>query len=115
MIYIDNSSSAMRFEGLTRAAFNNCNKYGDPWGYASQDKYSVFVSEPISLDAKRMLSTILVKLICDNQDSSFLEELIILDNAIWEAKTQNDIIAIIDKTIELLQKNEEDCPKIWNT
>jgi hypothetical protein len=106
MLYIDNENdSAMRFEAVAIAAFNNCNKGADPWGYASQDKYSVFVSEPISLDAKRMLSTILIKLIWDNQNSSFSEELMKLDNQIWKAKTQNDIIAIIDKTINLLLAN----------
>lgn len=107
MLYIDNENDpAMRFEALAREAFN-CDKYGDPWGYAAQEKYSVFISEPISLDAKRMLSTILIKLICDNQNSSFLEELMKLDNHIWKAKTQIDIIAIIDNTIKILQKNEK--------
>lgn len=32
ILFEDHQDPAFRFEGLLRAAFGNCEKYGDPWG-----------------------------------------------------------------------------------
>ncbi len=64
VLFDDHDDISFRYEGLARAAFNNCDKYGDPWGYTAQDFYSNFVPKP-NLKGKRALSVILCKLIID--------------------------------------------------
>lgn len=103
MAYItSNTDSAFRFEDLARFAFDNCPKYGDPWHYAAQEVYSNFIPN-VELKGKRILSTVLNKLIYDNRNNKVHEELIEIENSIWNANSQRDAIDIIDKTIELLQ------------
>jgi hypothetical protein len=68
----DDSNPAMRFEGLARAAFNNCMKFGDPFNYAAQEEFSNFIPAP-NLKGKRILSTIFIKLIIDFPESEMLK------------------------------------------
>lgn len=104
MTYItSNTDPAFRFEDLARFAFDNCSKYGDPWGYAAQEVYSNFIPN-IELKGKRILSTILNKLIYDNRNNQVCEKLKQVENSIWNANSQNDAIDIINRTIELLQE-----------
>ena len=103
MPYItSNIDPAFRFEDLARYAFDNCPKYGDPWGYAAQEVYINFVPN-IEQKGQRILSTILNKLIYDNRNNRTCEELKKVENLIWSANSQSDAIAIISKTIDLLQ------------
>ncbi|WCC43997.1 hypothetical protein PJW08_09280 [Tenacibaculum finnmarkense] len=46
MIHTDSHDPAFRYEGLARAAFDNCGKYGDPFKIAAQDVYNSFVPKP---------------------------------------------------------------------
>jgi len=101
ILFKDEKDVAMRYEGLARAAFNNCIKYGDPWGYAAQDRYADFVPTP-TLTGRRALSTILIKLIIDNTQSPYLEGLRLLEEKVWSTETQEDIIDIINKAIEIV-------------
>jgi hypothetical protein len=97
------SDPAFRYESLARFAFGNCYKYGDPWKCAKQEFYINFI--PPNIVGKRGLSRALCKLIFDYRDKTSLEELKKLEDSIWIAKTQDEIIDIIDKTIEWIEKN----------
>ncbi|MCF8227364.1 MAG: hypothetical protein K9J24_00325 [Bacteroidales bacterium] len=97
---------AMRYEGLARAAFDNCDKYDDPWKYAAQEKYNQFVKE-VSIGGKRMLSTILLKIIFDYLNHSEVDKLIALEKSIWDATEQDQIIEIIDSASEILEMFKE--------
>lgn len=101
-LFEDDPNPAMRYEGLARAVFNNCNKYGDPWGYAAQDRFTNFV--PPNLTGKRALSTILIKLISDNPKHELTPKLIEIEESIWTTNEQLKIIQIIDETIRIFNK-----------
>lgn len=94
---------AFRYEDLARFAFDNCTKYGDPWHYAAQEVYTQFTGE-IDLKGKKILATILNKLIFDYKDNPICQDLLTIEETIWEAKTQEDVIKIINKTIAVLGK-----------
>jgi hypothetical protein len=104
MILFENDHDpAMRYEGLARFAFDNCGKYGDPWGYCTQDKYANFVPTPKE-EGKRALSTILSQLIMKYKDSPIFEILKELEENVWTASTQEDVRTIIDETIDLFRE-----------
>lgn len=90
----------MRYEGLARAAFGNCSKGHDLWGYTSQDRYvnSIFA---VGLEIKRMLSTVLIKLIVDHATHPSASRLKELEDRVWEAKEQSDIVEIVDEAIAI--------------
>lgn len=103
MIYEKNNiNPAFKYEGLARAAFNNCGKYGDPWGYAAQDVFSNFVPEP-NQRGRRALSTIIIKIIIDNSDKKETEDLKKLEEQVWSATNQRQIIDIIDNAIKVAE------------
>lgn len=102
-LFENDTNPAMRFEGLARGVFNNCNKYGDPWGYAAQERFANFVPGP-TLTGKRALSTILIKLISDHPKHELTPKLIQLEDSIWTTTSQSKIIAIIDETIKHFNK-----------
>lgn len=104
LIFEDHTHPAMRFESLLRAIFDNCGKYGDPWGYAAQDVYSNFVPSP-KQKGQRALSTGLTKLIYDYKEHENIKTIIEIEESIWSAKTQEDIRKIIDDSIDWLNKN----------
>jgi len=106
MYLIDNNNSdpGFKFENLLRTIFDNCNKSGDPWGYASQDVYNNFLHKT-NLRGKRALSTALCKLIYDNRTKPNIKEVINIEEKIWKAKTQSEIIEIIDNSINWIIKN----------
>ena len=91
-----------RYEALARVAFDNCLKSKDPWGYASQGVYNNFVNG-VDLKGKRILSTILNKLIYDYKDKNISNMLKEIEESIWAASTQQDAIKIINETIETLE------------
>ncbi len=101
-----NHDPAMRYEDLARAAFNNCKKYGDPFGYAAQERYNNFVPKP-NIIGKRTLSTVFIKLILDNLNSPYINDLKKLEDLVWESETQSEVIDIIDKGIEIVNKIED--------
>ena len=88
----------MRYEGLARYAFDNCQKYGDPWSYCAQDRYVNFVREP-NLVGKRALPTILIKLILNNPDNEYTHRLKELEENVWEINSQKDVVTIVDECI----------------
>ena len=95
-----NQGPAFIYEGLARAVFDNCTKYGDPFGIAAQDNY-IRLFPNITEKGRRALSTIIIKMIIDHSDSEYKERLRKLDDNVWEAKTTEDITAIIDKCIKI--------------
>lgn len=96
----------MKYEELARKAFDNCSKYGDPFKYAAQERYDNFVPVPTLL-GKRMLSTILIKLIISNQNRQEVRQFIELENKVWISETQSEIIKVIDKAISLYDKLQD--------
>jgi hypothetical protein len=103
LIFDNNPDPGFRFESLLRAIFDDCVKYGDPWGYAAQDVYNNFAPEP-NLLGKRALSTGLCKLIYDNKEHPQIEKIIVLEDSIWSANTQEEIVEIIDDSIDWLKE-----------
>lgn len=97
---------AFRFESLAREAFGNCRKYGDPWNYAHQEFFSEFVKEPVSLRGQRALATILTQLVFQYKDTEICDQLKIVEDSIFEATSQKDVIKIIDETIGLLRSQD---------
>ena len=93
----------MKYEELARKAFDNCSKYGDPFKYAAQERYDNFVPIPTLL-GKRILSTILIKIIVSNQGKSGVDKFIELENKVWTSETQSEIISIIEKADTLFDK-----------
>lgn len=104
MYITDNIDPAFRYEDLARFAFDNCLKYGDPWNYAAQEVYANFMKN-IDLKGKRILSTILNKLIFDNRNKAIYKDLIKIEEVIWTINLQEDAIAVIDKTINILENS----------
>jgi hypothetical protein len=103
ILFKNDPNPAMRYEGLARFAFNNCEKYGDPWGYCAQDRYVNFVPTP-NMEGKRALSSILSQLIMKYKDSAIFETLKELEKNVWEASTQENIRSIIDESINLFRE-----------
>lgn len=105
-LFENDTDPGMRYEGLARAAFDNCIKAGDPWGYAAQETFNNFVPSPI-LAGKRALSTILIKIIIDSQFHPLSGQLIQLEERVWKANDQTEIIDIIDKAISIFKKTKD--------
>jgi len=103
----DHYDPAFRFESLARETFGNCRKYGDPWNYAHQEFFSEFMDEPTSILGKRALATILTQLVFQYKDTEICDPLKAIENSIFEANTQGDVIAIIDSTIGLLRTQDK--------
>jgi hypothetical protein len=92
MFILNEGDAAFLYEGLARAAFDNCSKAQDPWGYAKQEVYDNFVGE-ISLRGKRALSAIIAKVIIDkSKHENEIERLTNLDDNIWELENQEDVL-----------------------
>ena len=98
---------AFRYESLAREAFGNCGKWGDPWGYAAQDVYNVFVEEPTPFRGKRILITILSKLIFDYKGGAIVVKLKEQEDKIENLTAQVEVIELIDSTIKLLRSLDE--------
>lgn len=97
--------AGIEFEKLARAAFNNCNKGQDPWGYTSQDRFAIFIQEPIIV-GQRMLSTIFIAAIMNPKYKEHISALKKLENEVWKSTTQEQFITIIDSANELLELNQ---------
>ena len=106
MIHTDHHDPAFRYEGLARAAFDNCGKYGDSFGIAAQDVYNSFVPEP-TLNGKKALSKVLSKLIVDNSEGEHKDALVELEESVWTSETQQQIITIIDASIDILNQIQD--------
>ena len=100
ILFENHTDPAFRYEGLVRTVFNDCKKYGDPWSYAAQDFYANFVNTP-NQEGKRALATVIIKIIIDHPQSEQVEQLKLLEDSVWEAKSQDDIITIINKAIDI--------------
>ena len=92
----------MKYEELARKAFDDCGKYGDPFNYAAQERYSNFVPKP-TLQGKRMLSTVLIKIIVSNQGKSEIPKFLELEDKVWKSETQEEVVSIIDEATKLLE------------
>lgn len=103
-LFDNDHNPAMRYEGLARAAFDDCNKYGDPFNYAAQDRYDAFFCPEPTEMGKRALSTIITKLVNDHQDHDSVQHLKDLDDVVWQASSQEDIVNIIDRGNELVSE-----------
>ncbi|KYG72825.1 hypothetical protein [Roseivirga echinicomitans] len=97
MYFLNEDDPAFLFEGIVRAAFDNCSKWGDPFGYAAQDRYANFVGD-IKLRGKRILATTISKVIIDHKDNEeAVKKLRKLDDKIWELKEQGEVIDWLEK------------------
>lgn len=103
MIHTDSLDPGFRYEGLARAAFGNCDKYGDPFKIAAQDVYKNFVPEP-TLNGKKALSKVLSQIITDNLENEHKDALVKLEENVWTSDTQEEIIIIIDESIDILKQ-----------
>lgn len=103
MIHTDSHDLGFRYEGIARAAFDNCGKYGDPFGIAAQEVYNSFVPEP-TLYGRKALSKVISKIITDNSESEHKDALVQLKENVWTAETQQEIITVIDNGIEILKQ-----------
>jgi hypothetical protein len=85
---------SMKFEGLARAAFDNCDKYGDPFGIAHQEIFGFEGPEHQTPTTRfrRALVLVLVKLVIRYPDNDQLKE---LEKRAWTANSQEEVSDII--------------------
>jgi len=103
MIHFNDSDPAMRYESLYRFAFD-CERFDDPWESATQSNYVIFMEKDLS-EGKASLYRILHKLIFDTyKDNPVSQKLIKVEKRINAIKTQEMAVAIIDDTIEIIEK-----------
>lgn len=102
----EHNDPAFRYESLARESFNNCKKWGDPWGYAAQDFYNEFVHEPTTVRGKRALNTILAQLILKFQGSDIEESLKQQETLIDNLNTQREVIGLVDSTIQIIRSKD---------
>ena len=85
---------------MPESIYNDCDKHGDPFGYAAQEFFTNFVEAP-NKKGKAGLTHIVSKVIEDFPDSEYEEELEdILDRAI-NVETQREVIDIVDELIQI--------------
>lgn len=101
MIHTNEDNPAFRYEGLLREAFQ-CAKEQDPFGYAKQEVFDHNFVTSITLLGKRALSTAFIKLVLDHPN--YKEKFRELDDRVWRASSQSDIIDIIDDGISILKE-----------
>lgn len=107
MIFADHQDPGMRFEALMNACFKCSGKYCDPFHYSSQDRYNNFVDEDDPEEfrkGQKALCTGLGILAFRHSDSEYFEELKRLLDSSWDARTQDEVISIIDKGIGIARK-----------
>jgi hypothetical protein len=98
--YDDNPKNiAARFEGLACAVFK-CKRGKDPLRIANQSIYINHLAVKPDLNGKRALSAVLIKMIFDNPTDQHIIE---LENDVWEALTESEIIRILDLAFEKAQ------------
>jgi hypothetical protein len=94
-IMFDNDHNpAMRFEGLARAAFDNCNKYGGPFSIAHQEVFG-FKSpgyNEMTDEFRRALILVLVKLVIRYPENEAFKE---LEKRTWTASNPDEVDEII--------------------
>lgn len=103
ILFGDNSEPEMRYEGLARATFDNCDKWDDPWGIAAQDFYRNLAPKPNS-KGKQGLSKILTKLILGCKNPELKEKLIQYEQEVWETEEESQIFRIIDESIAIVNE-----------
>jgi len=94
----DITNLGMQFEGLARAVFNQCDKYGDPFGIAHQEILSYKAPEHkiIKEEFRRALIIVLVKMVLDNPKNT---ELLRLEKAAWTVENSEGVREIIQSAI----------------
>lgn len=101
---------AIRYEYIACAAFK-CRYYDDPFQYASQTVFNINFekddngNDGIKFKGKRALSTVLIKLIIDSSSQEQRDAYRGLEDKVWNAKSQEDIIIIIDEAIEIYNQS----------
>jgi hypothetical protein len=95
----------MKYEHLVRKAFN-CGRYGDPFGLANADVYDgniIKVEHRLIFGISAALKKVAHDVETNNPD--FASELEKLDDKIWQAKEQKDVIYVIEKGLELFDEH----------
>ena len=67
---------------------------------------SEFIEEPISLRGQRALATIVTQLVFQYKDTEICAPLKLIEDSIFEATKQSEVIKIIDDTIGLLRSQD---------
>jgi len=103
-IYKGHQDGAMDFEELARAVFK-CERYGDPWGYASADQaHHLFES---SEKGKMMMNTIIDVAIHDNQNNKDLvAKLLGFKDKVIQSPKSDNLFEIVGPLIDLLNEHE---------
>jgi hypothetical protein len=98
----DIANLGMQFEGLARAAFNQCDKYGDPFGIAYQEILSYKAPEHkiIKDEFRRALIIVLIKMVLDNPGNA---ELLKLEKAAWTVEKSEDVQVIVQSAIRIYE------------
>ena len=92
----------MIYENVARFAFNDCNKYGDPWGIAAQEKHQAFCSIDRINEAHQIMSRIYVGLILRmKSEEKILHE---FEKNNFKCKNQKEFNTQIELTYNVIEK-----------
>ncbi|MES2681316.1 MAG: hypothetical protein V4635_15580 [Bacteroidota bacterium] len=91
--------TAMHYEELAKAVFD-CDRYEDPWGYASADQASYFANP--GEEAKMRLYTIIDVAVYDNQGEDVVATLLKVKERVAKMKTNDEAIKIIHDLIDIM-------------
>jgi len=95
---LKDESIELQFEMLADFAFN-CDRGDDPW---NTTKDSILEVGAPSESVKRNINRVLKKLILDNQNTPKKGILLELEERLWDANSREEIVEIIEETIEVL-------------
>jgi hypothetical protein len=99
VLFDNDHNPAMRFEGLARAAFDDCNKYGGPFEIANQEifRFKGPGYDEIADEFRRALVLVLVKLVIRYPHNGTFKE---LEKRAWTVKTPDEVDEIIQSATQ---------------
>jgi hypothetical protein len=99
ILFDNDHNPAMRFEGLARAAFDDCNKYGGPFSIAHQEVFGFKSPDynEMTDQFRRALILVLVKLVIRYPENETLKE---LEKRAWTANTPDKVDEIIQSATQ---------------
>lgn len=100
ILFDSDHNPAMRFEGLARAAFDDCGKYGGPFRIANQEVFGFKRPDhtEITDEFRRALILVLVKLVISHPDNETFKE---LEERAWTAKSPEEVDEIIQSASQI--------------
>lgn len=100
---MDNDISFV-YEKLARFAFR-CQRLGDPWKIATQDKHVAFCDVNRNEEAKQMLQRVIIALILSAKTQPDIDKLLLLEKEINNCQTQQDFNRIIMDAYKITERN----------